>query len=128
MEQQKNNSSKKAAVIAIAVILVVALIALGYLLLSGESRVVGVWTGGPIYLDHYSSHCKYVVTFGEDGVYTKVLTNSSDDILALGAGTWEFVERDLIKAVTISGDVTHYDYNVLTNELTSGVWTFEKTN
>ena len=127
MEQQNKNSSKKAAVIAIAVILVAALLVAGYFLLSADSRVVGIWTGGPVYLDYYKSNCNYVVTFGEDGEYAKVLTNSSGDILDMGVGTWNFVERDLIKAVTVGGDVTHYDYSAVANELTSGDWIFEKT-
>lgn len=128
MEQQNKNSSKKAVIIAIAVVLVAALAIGGYFLLSTESRLTGVWSGGPVYLKKYGGDCYQIVSFGEDGDYTSVMTNDDGDVVSLKVGVWELSGFE-VKATCIGEDgrVT-YDYNPLTNKLSSGSWSYEKTN
>lgn len=127
MEQANKNSSKKAALIATVIILVGALLIVGCLLLTVKSRVVGVWTGGPVYLNKYSSYCNQVETFGANGEYSSIMADSSGNILSIDIGTWE-VSGFKVKATVIGEDGrTVYDYNPITNQLTSGDWRYQKT-
>ena len=127
MEQVKNNNSKKAALIATVIILVAALLITGCLLLTVKSRVIGIWTGGPVYLSKYNSYCIQVEAFGADGEYSSIMTDSSGDIIRIKVGTWE-TSGFGVKA-TVIGEMgqTVYDYDPITNKLTSGDWTYKKT-
>ena len=75
MEQKSKNNSQKVALIATVIILVGALLVAGCLLLTAKSRIVGVWSGGPVYLDYYRSHCYTILSFRENGEYIEALTD-----------------------------------------------------
>ena len=122
MEQKSKNNSKKAALIATVVILVGALLVAGCLLLTAKSRIVGVWTGGPVYLEYYSSYCYMTLSFGEDGDYARVLTDSSGNTVNIKTDIWEMSNFE------ISAAGTSWDYNPITNKVTNGDWTLKKVS
>lgn len=126
MEQVKQNNSKKAALIATIIILVGALLITGGLLLTVENSVIGVWTGGPIYLNKYSSFCSQVETFGSNGEYSSIMADSSGNIVSIEVGTW--VVSGFEVEATVIGEFGHtvYHYNPITKKLTSGDWTYQK--
>ena len=127
MKQVKNNNSKKAALIATVIILVGALLITGCLLLTVKSRIIGIWTGGPVYLNTYSSYCNQVETFGANGEYSSIMADSSGNVVSIDVGTWE-VSGFEVKAKIIGEDGrTVYHYNPITNKLTSGDWEYKKT-
>ena len=120
MEQKSKNNSKKAALIATVVILVGALLVAGCLLLTAKSRIVGVWTGGPVYLEYHSSYCYTTLSFGENGDYARVLTDSSGNTILTKTGVWEMSNFEISAAGTL------WDYNPITNRVTGGSWTLKK--
>lgn len=127
MKQVKNNSSKKAALIATVIILVGALLITGCLLLTVKSRVIGVWTGGPVYLNKYSSYCNQVETFGANGEYSSIMADSSGNVVSIDVGTWEVSGFEVKASVVGETGRTVYHYNPITNKLTCGDWTYKKT-
>lgn len=122
MEQKSKNNSKKAALIATVVILVGALLVAGCLLLTAKSRIVGVWTGGPVYLEYYSSYCYTTLSFGENGDYASVLTDSSGNTIKTKTGVWEMSNFEISAAGSL------WDYNPITNKVTGGYWTLKKVS
>lgn len=122
MEQKRKNNSQKAALIATIVILVGALLVAGFLLLTAKSRIVGVWSGGPVYLEYYSSYCYSTLSFGEDGDYARVLTDSSGNTVNIDTGVWEMSNFE------ISAARTSWHYNPITNKVTNGGWTLKKVS
>lgn len=120
MEQKSKNNSKKAALIATVVILVGALLVAGCLLLTAKSRIVGVWSGGPHYLEYDSSFCYMTLSFGENGDYANVLTDSSGNTLDIDTGVWKMSNFEISAAGTL------WDYNPITNRVTGGSWTLKK--
>ena len=127
MEQMKENNTKKAAIIATAVILVGALVIVGGFLLTMKSRVTGVWMGGPVYLNYYGSYCNQVETFGTNGEYSSIMADSAGNILSIDIGTWEVSGFEVEATVIGEAGRTVYNYNPITNKLTSGDWTYKKT-
>ena len=120
MEQKSKSNSKKAALIATVVILVGALLVAGCLLLTAKKRIVGVWSGGPVYLKYYSSYCYQMLSFGENGDYSRVLTDSSGNTINIETGVWEMSNFEISTAKSL------WDYNPITNRVTGGSWTLKK--
>lgn len=127
MEQVKNNNSQKAALIATVIILVGALLVTGCLLLTAKSRIIGIWTGGPVYLNKYSSYCSQVETFGANGEYSSIMADSSGNVVSIDVGTWEVSGFEVKASVIGETGRTVYHYNPITNKLTCGDWTYKKT-
>ena len=128
MKQMKETNTQKAALNATGIILVGALLITGCLLLTVKSRVIGVWTGGPVYLNKYSSYCNQVETFGANGEYSSIMADSSGNVVSIDVGTWE-VSGFEVKAKIIGEDGrTVYHYNPITNKLTSGDWEYKKSD
>lgn len=122
MEQKSKNNSQKVALIATVIILVGALLVAGCLLLTAKSRIVGVWSGGPVYLDYYGSHCYTILSFGENGDYIDALTDSSGNPINVKNGVWEMSNFE------ISATGALWYYNPITNKITGGSWTLEKVD
>lgn len=120
MEQKSKNNSQKVALIATVIILVGALLVAGCLLLTAKSRIVGVWSGGPVYLDYYGSHCYTILSFRENGEYIEALTDSSGNPINVKNGEWK------MSNFKISADMILWNYNPITNKVTGGSWTLEK--
>lgn len=120
MEQKSKNNSQKVALIATVIILVGALLVAGCLLLTAKSRIVGVWSGGPVYLDYYRSHCYTILSFRENGEYIEALTDSSGNPINVKNGEWK------MSNFKISADMILWNYNPITNKVTGGSWTLEK--
>lgn len=120
MEQKSKSNSKKAALIATVVILVGALLVAGCLLLTAKNRIVGVWSGGPVYLEYQSSYCYMTLSFEENGDYARVLTDSSGNTILTKTGVWEMSNFEISAAGTL------WDYNPITNKVTNGYWTLKK--
>lgn len=120
MEQKGNSNSQKVALIATVTILVGALLVAGCLLLTAKSRIVGVWTGGPVYLDYYGSHCYTILSFRENGDYTYALTDSSGNPINVENGEWKMSNFKISAAKAL------WNYNPITNKVTGGSWTLEK--
>lgn len=122
MEQKSKNNSQKGALIATVIILVGALLVAGCLLLTAKSRIVGVWSGGPVYLDYYGSHCYTILSFGENGDYIDALTDSSGNPINVKNGEWKMSNFKISAATEL------WNYNPITNKITGGSWTLEKVD
>lgn len=128
MEQMKETNTQKAALIATGIILVGALLITGCLLLTVKSRVIGVWTGGPVYLNKYSTYCNQVETFGVNGEYSSIMADSSGNVVSIEVGTWEVSGFEVQAKIICEDGRTVYHYNPITNKLTSGDWEYKKTD
>ena len=122
MEQKSKSNSKKIALIATIVILIGALLVAGCLLLTAKSRIVGVWLGGPVYMEYHSSYCYRTLSFGEDGDYAAILTDSSGNTINIETGVWEMSNFEISAAGTL------WHYNPITNKVTGGFWTLKKVS
>lgn len=125
MEQKSKNNSKKAALIVTVVILVGALLVAGCLLLTAKSRIVGVWLGGPLYLDYHSSDCYMVLSFEKNGDYSMVLTDVRGNILKTETGVWKASNFHITALVVGEFGSIGWDYNPITDEITNGLWTLK---
>lgn len=122
MEQKSKSNSQKTALIATVIILVGALLVAGCLLLTAKGRIVGVWSGGPVYLDYYGSHCYKILSFRENGDCIDALTDSSGNPINVENGVWEMSNFKISAAKAL------WYYNPITNKVTGGSWTLEKVD